>query len=173
MKLAAAVSIDEGAVLATFDRALPEVYDYLLHRCGEQALAEDLTSDTFLAAVAGVRRGQVAEISVAWLIGIARHKLADHWRRSAREQRHLAAVYDGTAVEDEPTSIEPGRGMKALAALNPIQRAALTLRYVDGLAVHEIAAIIGRSIHATETLLVRARAAFRARYDEEIGDGDD
>ena len=47
------------------------------------------------------------------------------------------------------------------------QRAALTLRYLDGLPVAEVAACLGRSVHATETLLVRARAALRKVYREE------
>lgn len=38
-------------LLALYDTALPQVYGYLLARCGDRALAEDLTSETFLAAV--------------------------------------------------------------------------------------------------------------------------
>jgi RNA polymerase sigma-70 factor (ECF subfamily) len=48
--------------------------------------------------------------------------------------------------------------------MNPFQRAALTLRHVDGLSVPEVAALLGRSTAATETLLARARAVFRQRY---------
>ena len=51
-----------------------------------------------------------------------------------------------------------------LADLNPMQRAALTLRYVDDLPVGDVARLLGRSVHATETLLVRAKRAFRIRY---------
>jgi RNA polymerase sigma-70 factor (ECF subfamily) len=46
---------------------------------------------------------------------------------------------------------------------------ALTLRYLDGLPVRDVAAYLGRTEHATEALLVRARAAFRRTY----GAGDD
>jgi RNA polymerase sigma-70 factor (ECF subfamily) len=56
--------------------------------------------------------------------------------------------------------------MSVLAMINPMQRAALTLRHIDGLSVPQVADVLGRSVHATETLLVRARAAFRQRYDE-------
>jgi RNA polymerase sigma-70 factor (ECF subfamily) len=55
----------------------------------------------------------------------------------------------------------------ALARLPGPQRAALTLRYLDGLPVAEVAACLGRSVRATETLLVRARAALRHVYREE------
>ena len=47
----------EVTLLAIYDRALPQVYGYLMARCGDQAVAEDLTSETFLAVAAG-RRGR-------------------------------------------------------------------------------------------------------------------
>jgi RNA polymerase sigma-70 factor, ECF subfamily len=72
-------------LLALYDEALPTVFGYLLSRCGAVGLAEDLTSETFLAAVAAVRRGG-APVSVPWLIGVARHKLVDHWRAKTREE---------------------------------------------------------------------------------------
>ena len=43
-------------LLALYDRALPQVYGYLMGRCGDQAIAEDLTSETFLAVAAGEQR---------------------------------------------------------------------------------------------------------------------
>src|SRR5215218_10353657 len=79
-------------VLAIYHVALPQVYGYLLPRCGSTALAEDLTSETFLAAVDASRHGSLTEVSTAWLVGVARHKLVDHWRRREREQRSLAAA---------------------------------------------------------------------------------
>jgi len=98
---------------------------------------------------------------VAWLVGVARHKLADHWRRAAREQRGLAAMAVLAAEADDPWDehLDVQVAHAALARLPGPQRAALTLRYLDGLPVGEVAGYLGRSIHATETLLVRARAA--------------
>ena len=49
-------------------------------------MAEDLTAEVFLAAVRSVRAGKVERVTVAWLIGIARHKLVDHWRAQEREE---------------------------------------------------------------------------------------
>src|SRR5262244_2277296 len=167
-------------LLALYDRALPQVYGYLLARCGQRAVAEDLTAETFLAAVdavRGVRGGAAAPLSAAWLIGVARHKLSDHWRRQAREERTLRAV----AAEPEPGPADPwDETLDAVAArevlgrLGPHHRAALTLRYVDDLPVPEVAAVLGRTVHATEALLVRARSAFHAAYPASGGEcGDD
>jgi RNA polymerase sigma-70 factor (ECF subfamily) len=158
-------------VAAIYRRALPQVYGYLLPRCGAAAVAEDLTAETFLAAVAAVRDGTVAapDVTVAWLVGVARHKLADHWRRAARDQRGLAevAVLAEERVDPWDEQLDVAVAHAALARLNGSQRAALTLRYLDGLPVAEVAACLGRSLHATETLLVRARSALRRVYLEE------
>ena len=79
-------------LLAIYDDALASVYGYLRRRVATDAIAEDLASETFLAAVTSVRTGMAKEVSVAWLIGIARHKLLDHYRRTGREQRNLRVV---------------------------------------------------------------------------------
>jgi RNA polymerase sigma-70 factor, ECF subfamily len=168
-----------GRLLALYDQALPQVYGYLLARCGQRAVAEDLTAETFLAAVDAGRAGQVPPVSTAWLVGVARHKLSDHWRRQAREQRALHAVAGepgSPAGPDDPwdAKLDALRARDVLQRLGPHHRAALTLRYMDDLPVLQVAALLGRTVHATEALLVRARSAFRAAYThsgEEDGDG--
>ena len=161
-------------LLAIYDRALPQVYGYLVDRCGDVATAEDLTSETFLAAVAAARRSGDGDVSIPWLIGVARHKLVDHWRRRSREERLLDAVADNTEPEDqEPfdAHLDRMRANEVLARLGWHHRAALTLRYVDGLPVPQVAELLGRTVHATEALLVRARAAFRKIYANGERDG--
>jgi RNA polymerase sigma-70 factor (ECF subfamily) len=52
----------------------------------------------------------------------------------------------------------------ALGELSPTHQAVLSLRYFDDLPVAEVALTLGRSVHATESLLNRAKAAFRLAY---------
>src|SRR2546423_513949 len=81
---------DPGAgLLELYDEALPQVYGYLLSRCGDVALAEDLAAECFLAAAVAVRKPEPPRLTVAWLIGVAPHKLVDHWRAQERERRRL------------------------------------------------------------------------------------
>lgn len=158
------------SVIAIYRDALPQVYGYLLLRCRSVAVAEDLTAETFLAAVAApTREASAPEVSVAWLVGVARHKLVDHWRRVAREQRTLAAVQSADEGVDDPWDerVDIQTVHAALAHLSVPQRVALSLRYLDGLPVAGVAEHLGRSLHATETLLVRARSALRRVYREE------
>ncbi len=150
-------------LLDLYDRALPQVYGYLVARCGQRSLAEDLTSETFVAAA---RRWPDGPVSVGWLIGVARHKLADHWRRQAREERLLRAVETAAEGPDDPWEghLDVLRAHQLLGGLAPQHRAVLTLRYLDGLSVPETASILGRTVAATEALLVRARRQLRDAY---------
>jgi RNA polymerase sigma-70 factor, ECF subfamily len=149
------------ALLALYDSALPLVHGYLLSRCGDRATAEDLTSEVFLAAVAAQD-----EVGVPWLIGTARHKLVDHWRRRERELRLLDDASQDEVHDPWEVELDALRARDVLAGLGPHHRAALVLRHVDGLPVPEVAAHLGRTLHATEALLVRARRAFRSAYEE-------
>jgi RNA polymerase sigma-70 factor (ECF subfamily) len=155
-----------AALLALYDEALPQVYGYLLARCGRRALAEDLTAETFLAAVAACRRTPPPTPNTGWLVAIARHKLVDHWRAAEREQRGLRAVGSEPGPTDDPWDerLDALLAQQVLAAQTGAHRAALTLRYLDGLPVPDVARVLGRTVAATEALLVRARAAFRRTY---------
>ena len=164
----AASASDQGpALLALYDAALPDVYGYLVRRCDGPTVAEDLTAETFLAAVAAVQKGTVPRLTTAWLIGVARHKLVDHWRRLARDERNLRAVADEPSPDEDPwdAHLDAAVAHEVLSRLGAHHRSVLTLRYLDGLSVPEVAEHLGRTVHAAEALLVRARLAFRRAYE--------
>lgn len=163
------------ALVELYDSALPEVYGYLAARTGSAGVAEDLASETFLAAAAAVQGGTVPELTVAWLIGVARHKLVDHWRRQEREDRALSVVGAEPDAPEDPWDVRLDRmtAHRVLATLGAHHRGALTLRYLDGLPVREVAECLGRTEGATEQLLLRAKAAFRDRYDHHTTEGGD
>ena len=176
--MAGSAAIDERGdeLLALYDRALPQVYGYLVARCGDEALAEDLTAEAFLAAVDGIKRNAIPNLTIAWLVGVARHKLVDHWRRREREDRKLALVQAETPDAEEVSwdeRLDAARAHDILESMGEHHRCALTLRYLDGLSVPEVAELMGRTVHATEALLVRARSAFRRTYEANEGGSDD
>jgi RNA polymerase sigma-70 factor, ECF subfamily len=157
---------DTSAFLELYDDALPHVYGYLARRCANAATAEDLTAETFMAAVAALHNSGTnsnrLDLNIAWLIGTARHKLIDHWRRTERRKEELAELWDDMAIEDpNDAAIEVASAQAVLAELAPSHRAVLTLRYLDDLPVGDVATTIGRTVHATEALLTRAKAAYR------------
>jgi RNA polymerase sigma-70 factor (ECF subfamily) len=106
-------------LLKLYDDALPHVYGYLLARCGDTGLAEDLTAESFLAALHAVRKPGAPDPSISWLIGVARHKLADHWRRVEREQRGLHLMDSEPALVEDPweTAVDRIRAREVLGRL--------------------------------------------------------
>lgn len=164
-----AVFADEAAFRAWYDEALPSVYRYLYHRSGrDRDLAEELAQQTFVEAVRSHRHFTGGE-PVAWLVGIARHRLVDHFRTQERRERGLRRFMverpkvgwiGEPALDDELAA--------ALANLPTAQRAAIILRYLDDLPVREVARLLGRSEGAVESLLSRGRDALRRSYAGDV-----
>lgn len=164
-----AIVEDDVAFRAWYERTAPRVFAYLLSRCGSQPLAEELLQATFVAVVRRPGtfdgRGDV----IPWLIGIARHQLARHFRKQAGEERWWRS---GDVREIEPASggnefhgAQLGADIRvALGALPASQQAALIFRFLDGLSVRDVATHLGRSEDATESLIRRARTQFERAY---------
>jgi RNA polymerase sigma-70 factor (ECF subfamily) len=169
---AVGVTVPCDAFVAFYDSAFADVYRYLSRAVlGNRALAEDLTQETFASVVAAVRNGRPEAQSLPWVIGVARHKLIDHYRSTAREQRRLALAWStGVGRDDEQLAefddVDPDRVVELLRDLPPDQRLVLVLKYLDGFSVAQISVEIGRSEHATESLLARARRALARSHRE-------
>src|SRR5262245_45543454 len=99
-----------------------------------------------MAAVEAVRNDRVESITTGWLITVARRRLVDHWRRQEVERRHLASLEsdDDGILDDWDEHLDVFRTQAALRQLRPIDRAVLTLRYLDGLPVADVAELVGR-----------------------------
>jgi RNA polymerase sigma-70 factor (ECF subfamily) len=171
------VAIEREAPLASpaafaefYDRAAPEVYRYLARSVlGNRATAEDLTQETFAAAVLAVRAGRPEALTLPWVMGIARHKLVDHYRRKARDERHLALVWSDsseTVERDLFDGSDPARLLELLRDLSPEHRLVLILKYIDELSAQEISSMLNRSLDATNSLLSRARRALAGNLTE-------
>ncbi len=164
-----------------FDDALPRLFGYFVSRVGGRVdVAEDLVQETVVAAIGsdGVPSGNTPVM--AWLYGIARHKIIDHYRREERERQHFSNAADLDLIEIGPSpllgrldldSIHVRDDIVAtLDRLPPRQRGALVLCYFDGCDVPSTARLLDVSVHATESLLARGRIAFRRIYREIIGE---
>jgi RNA polymerase sigma-70 factor (ECF subfamily) len=91
-----------------------------------------------------------------------------------RDARNLRVI-DTAPDEDDPweAELDGFAARDTLERLGAHHRAALTLRYVDDLPVPEVAALLDRTVHATEALLARARRAFREIYESLHPDGNE
>jgi RNA polymerase sigma-70 factor (ECF subfamily) len=164
-----------------FDEAVPRLYGYFIVRVGGRVdVAEDLTQETIVAAVNNPAPPNRSTPILAWLFGIARHKLVDHYRREERERRQFEFHVDPAIIEIGPSpplgeldldSIHTRDDIIATVdRLSPRQRSAIVLRYFDDRDVVTTAAVLGLSVHATESLLARGRIAFRRIYREITGE---
>ncbi|HKF34746.1 MAG TPA: sigma-70 family RNA polymerase sigma factor [Jatrophihabitantaceae bacterium] len=139
------------------------VYRYLYYRVGDQATAEDFTSETFLRALRriGTITYQGRDIG-AWFVTIARNIVFDH----AKSARHRLEVTipetiehtdPGPCLEDSVISaLTTERLMRALNTLGTDQRECLMLRFIQGMSVTETAEIMGRNSGAIKALQHRA-----------------
>ena len=158
-----AIIVDDVAFRDWYDATLPIVYGYLLARCGhDAALAEELTQQTFVDAVRSHHRSSTDD-RVAWVVGIARHRLIDHHRARERRDRRFLRLVAQAPIEVAWIGEPDGTSdlASALERLPSSQRVAICLRYMDDLSVREVARLIGRSESATESLLQRGRDALR------------
>ena len=168
--------VDDAAFESWYRRTLPRVYSYLMSRSGGDVdLAEDLTQQTFVAAIDQRSRYDGRSDTVTWLCGIARHKLADHFRAIERDERRQMRMEVRRIELDEGPGPELGledRSLitEVLRSLPTSQRAVLVFVVLDDLPVAEAARLLGRSRGATESLLFRARDSFRRAYGTENRD---
>ncbi|MEM7287078.1 MAG: sigma-70 family RNA polymerase sigma factor [Actinomycetota bacterium] len=153
---------------SVYEDTVDDVFGFLRLRVGgNRQLAEDLTAETYAAAVRLFNEGRDAEVTLSWLRTVARRRLIDHWRRVSVADSKVAVLADRVPVRPETEVVEQRELVIAsLGRLSDAQRRVLVLRHVDGYPVARIAELLGRSEKGVESLLVRARAAFREAYEE-------
>ncbi len=125
------------------------IYTYLLRRAMDKALAEDLTSQTFLKALERIKQYSPSKGPfVAWLYGIARNALTDHFR-ALRPHTAVEDAWDLSSEEDVQLDVhdrlEYRKIRDALHTLDAAKREIVLLRLWDGLSYQEIAAITGKT----------------------------
>jgi len=110
------------------------------------------------------RAGHPEVVTTSWLCTVAKRRLIDHWRREKVATNNIISLAAHGLTFDSPEPGERDSVIQALGALASHQRTALILQHVEGCSVVEVAEILGRTNKATESLLSRARSAFRIAY---------
>ncbi len=174
---AAVLAGDEAAWRTWYDAAAPGLRAYVHWRCGGMAdLADDIGQEVWLTAVRRVRAFRPEQGPFAgWLRGIAANLIRNRLRQlrrcdpspSASEGNPRWRSGSNTASDEASERVA-----HALAGLPPHYETVLRAKYLDGLSVQAIAELSGDSPKAVESLLTRARQAFREAYQSsELVDG--
>ena len=153
---------DPEAFGLLYDRYVDLVHRYVYYRVGSQALAEDLTSETFLRALRriGSYTWQGVDIG-AWFVTIARNLVADHYKSGRyRLEVQVHEVRDDRSFdgpEDEVLdSLDHRVLLEAVTKLGAEQQECIVLRFLQGLSVSETALVMGKNDGAVKALQYRA-----------------
>ena len=116
------------------------VYRYALRCVSRKDLAEDLTSEAFLALFRNLAQVDASRLP-AWLFTVVQNRARDHWRRQEVELRHTGSLAGPTVTQPPPLE----RRLLDSPDLKPVHRTCLMLRYVYDMTRAEIAGKTGLS----------------------------
>ena len=137
-------------------------------------MVDDIVQEVFLAAWCGLANYTGAASLRSWLLSIARHKVEDHYRRTLGGPLKVLEADEGivipAATVDLVSELDAKRNAKRageILTLLPYEYAiALRWRYWEDRSAKEMAESSGRTEKAVERLLARARARFKALWEE-------
>ena len=164
---------DQEAFAVLVHRHVDALYRYALRLTQLSSSAEDLVQDTWLAAWANAGRYKPRKAKVTtWLHTILHNKFIDTQRKKEtqnvqQDKLDMAQESNGAAL-DAPY-LNDAHLMTINQLLNKLpvnQRSAIVLSHLQGFSNREVANIMGISVRALESLLVRARAALKQQYEE-------
>jgi RNA polymerase sigma-70 factor (ECF subfamily) len=167
---------DSAAMEEFYNIYRSRLYSLVLEQVGrDEAVAEDLVQEVFLAALGSLDKFRGDSQLYTWLRSIALHKIKDFYRRQAREpkpeksspdfdaMKHLEQIGDNKPATSTVMESEEVRQSvhQALADLPKDYQEVLVLKYLKDMPVLAISEIMGRSPKSVEGLLSRARKAMR------------
>jgi RNA polymerase sigma-70 factor (ECF subfamily) len=164
---------DERAWQSWYEESFGDLAAYVAWRCaGLRDLSEEIVQETWLTAVRRLRSFDPQRGSfISWLRGIAVHLLRNHFRREARRGRmehslngQLSSAPSAERLLEQRERSERIAG--ALTSLPERHESVLRAKYFDQQSVAQIAQSWGETPKAIESLLTRAREAFRQAYTE-------
>ncbi len=172
---------DDQAFKRFFDENYSRLYRFVLARVsGDREAAAEIAHAALSRGLSKINRYRAEAALFTWLCAIARNELADWARRHQRYREHIVLTEDYPEIQAAVDSLlapqvsEPGRHYQeheisrliqvALDRLPPHYGDALEWKYIQGHSVREIAARLGISPEAAQSVLARAKRAFRDVY---------
>ena len=157
---------------ALFDASYRPVLAYSLRRAENRAIAEDVVAETFLIAWRRIEEVPTGDVTLPWLLGVARRVLANARRGDVRRDRLIGRLRQhrvevATEVEERASANETEAAV--IAALGRIRAAdAEILRLVawEGLSHAQIAIVLDCTVNAVAIRVHRARASLRAEVEK-------
>ncbi len=161
---------DREAFAVLYRRHYAALATHVYRRTGDRHATEDLVSDVFLTALRSLSRYRYRGVPLRfWLFRIATN-VVNRWARRQRrgasaslEAHRLEPACPRSVSRDGEADVERAQG--ALLALPPRFQAVLSLHYLEGLAVRDVAAVLGCREGTVKSRLARARDALREKLN--------
>lgn len=161
--LVEAAQRDPARFADLYEQNFYRVYAYVSRRVGDRHQAEDLTSDVFREALAGLAKFEYRDVPfVAWLLGIAARIVADHFKLKGRE---AGAPADAPEPVTEDETERNAMLFQLVERLPGAQFHVIHMRFVEQKSIREIARELGRSEGAVKQLQLRAIENLRAQME--------
>jgi len=163
--LVRAKQLDPTALQALHERFYEPVARYIQFKVGDLHTVEDLSGEVFVRALEGLRRGHAwQESPQAWIMGIARHVVADYYRKRERVTEVELGEWVTAAEETNPShqamlSERKQHLMQAIQQLTEDQRDVVLLRFMEGINIEGVAKAINKTPGAVKGLQYRAMQA--------------
>ena len=170
-----AIAGDREAFGELYERHVRRVYRYLLHMAKDVDVAEELTAETFLQALAAIHRYQRRGVPfVAWLLRIAHNlQLNLNGRRAQRSVPLIHEDQEGVVGSPELSLQDRAsaeRLMQVVQTLSGDRRQVIILRFIEGLSCADTARVLGKSVGAIRVDQYRALRALRQSLENGRGD---
>jgi RNA polymerase sigma-70 factor (ECF subfamily) len=177
---------EERAFEAFFAHQFPRLYRFALPRLNSDAdAAAEVVQATLVKAMRKLKDFRGEATLFTWVCQICRHEVVDHLRREGRHASKVVLIDDSADVRAAVEAIagpefeEPAQQYSqsevrqlvrtVLDRLPPRYGDALEMKYVEGLSVDEIGVQLGIGTTAAQSLLARARVAFRDAVEAVFG----
>ncbi len=168
---------DERALQAFVNEYFPRLYRYARHRLNNEADVEDVVQAVLSQAARRLETWRGEASLLTWLVQICRHEISRHLHQANRRADMMVPFLNDDLLRSVVESIEtdpaddPEAATRRSEVITLIQfaldqlpehyAAALELKYVEGFSSKEIAQRLETSDEALQSLLARARRAFR------------
>jgi RNA polymerase sigma-70 factor (ECF subfamily) len=167
VSLARLARSEPEAFAELYRRHVASVYRYHLAHTGHEKDAEDLTSQTFMAALEGIKSYRGTAPYITWILGIAFRLRARHFRGNKPEVPLDAALHIPTSSLPTDKSafqrLERTQIINALKQLSGDRAEALILCFFSGLSFRETGQVLGKSEAAVKMLISRGLQDLRTR----------
>ncbi|MFZ5828016.1 MAG: sigma-70 family RNA polymerase sigma factor [Bacillota bacterium] len=154
-----------------YDLHFDRIYAYIYRKTGDRQAAEDLTSETFMKALANLQGYKyTGQPFAAWLYRIASNLVTDYYRARrpvASLDEGLQTVAPGATPEEAALALDDQQAViRAIQTLSPDQQDVVLMRFSGDMKLKDIATALGKTEGAVKALMFRALGSLKGKLTE-------